>query len=481
MDLIDNISLTNEQNKVLFLPFNKTFLIKGVAGSGKSTIAAKRAEQILNNALENQLFSNENYRIGLFTYNKILNNYLRGKFSNLDAHIEITSVHSYIWNNYLINLNPRPTVIYEKQYREIISDCITKQIGRSIIINRGIKFLSDEFKWLKGKSIFTFNQYRTTQRKGREGKLSENEKGQIWDLYQQVNLEMKNSGLIIFDDYPLKAISDVNPAFDSLIIDEAQDLTKACLTYLNKLIKPNSESIMLLADAAQSIYTNGITWKEVGFNVKWARSYELKQNFRNPLHIHKVANCIINNISNKDDFVSNVDESNCAKRNITVKNDKVSIVLCSTVDMQWQILANLINKIVNTTNHSSSIAILVDTYEHEINLQNYLSTRGINCSIISKQAQKFTIKPTTYITTYYSVKGLEFDYVCVLNANEDIFRIDDIDNEVNDKSRKLLYTAITRAQINAIIFSSDNKYTKIINDINTDLLTIRDFRTISNA
>lgn len=268
MDLIDNISLTNEQNKVLFLPFNKTFLIKGVAGSGKSTIAAKRAEQILNNALENQLFSNENYRIGLFTYNKILNNYLRGKFSNLDAHIEITSVHSYIWNNYLINLNPRPTVIYEKQYREIISDCITKQIGRSIIINRGIKFLSDEFKWLKGKSIFTFNQYRTTQRKGREGKLSENEKGQIWDLYQQVNLEMKNSGLIIFDDYPLKAISDVNPAFDSLIIDEAQDLTKACLTYLNKLIKPNSESIMLLADAAQSIYTNGITWKEVGFNVK---------------------------------------------------------------------------------------------------------------------------------------------------------------------------------------------------------------------
>lgn len=149
--------------------------------------------------------------------------------------------------------------------------------------------------------------------------------------------------------------------------------------------------------------------------------------------------------------------------------------------MQWQILANLINKIVNTTNHSSSIAILVDTYEHEINLQNYLSTRGINCSIISKQAQKFTIKPTTYITTYYSVKGLEFDYVCVLNANEDIFRIDDIDNEVNDKSRKLLYTAITRAQINAIIFSSDNKYTKIINDINTDLLTIRDFRTISNA
>ena len=36
---------------------------------------------------------------------------------------------------------------------------------------------------------------------------------------------------------------------------------------------------MILADAAQSIYTNGITWKDDGFAVHGSRSIELKQNY----------------------------------------------------------------------------------------------------------------------------------------------------------------------------------------------------------
>lgn len=45
---LKSINLTGEQKKVLFLPATNPIQIKGVAGSGKTTIAMYRAKHLLD-------------------------------------------------------------------------------------------------------------------------------------------------------------------------------------------------------------------------------------------------------------------------------------------------------------------------------------------------------------------------------------------------------------------------------------------------
>ncbi|HOI01362.1 MAG TPA: UvrD-helicase domain-containing protein, partial [Candidatus Cloacimonas acidaminovorans] len=68
-----SINLTGEQKKVLFLPATNPIQIKGVAGSGKTTIAMYRAKYLLDTYSD--LFREA--EIMIFTYNNSLTQYIK--------------------------------------------------------------------------------------------------------------------------------------------------------------------------------------------------------------------------------------------------------------------------------------------------------------------------------------------------------------------------------------------------------------------
>ena len=80
------------------------------------------------------------------------------------------------------------------------------------------------------------------------------------------------------------------------------------------------------------------------------------------------------------------------------------------------------------------------------------------------------------MVTIHSAKGLEFDYVIILDVNESNFVSAVEDFELNDQIRKLLYTSLTRARKNAYIFSSEMEYSKMLDDIDKELIKMRDLR-----
>ena len=67
------IVLIGEQKRVLFLPVTEPIQIKGVAGSGKTTVALYRAKHLLDT--QSNLF--EEARVALFTFNKSLVKYIK--------------------------------------------------------------------------------------------------------------------------------------------------------------------------------------------------------------------------------------------------------------------------------------------------------------------------------------------------------------------------------------------------------------------
>lgn len=464
-----DIILNKEQHKALFAPFTETILVKGVAGSGKTTIAAARAYQLVEGLKNlNPLFPNQNVKIGVFSFNRTLVSYLKGLFDVRSPNIEVTGIHSFIWNNYLKNLCF--SIPNDKELAENVEQYLQEVELTPNLSKKNTDFFLNEFKWFKGMMLKSMDDYLKIKRKGREGRLSEKDKEIVWKTYEKLKIWQNEQKKFTYDDFPNIVMKNVKPVFDALIIDEAQDLSKACLTFLSKTVKPESKSIMILADAAQSIYTNGITWKGAGFTVHGSRSIELKQNFRNPLHVYKVAKCIIEKVEDKEDFILN--EADCAQKNFHC-TEKVAIIHCKDGNEQNKLLLSLLN--YKRSKDSGSYVILTKGYRDSRDIQNYLTINNINCLLIEKN-KEFSIKPNVYVTTAYSVKGLEFDYVFVLGVNENSYTSKGEDVEICDKNRKLLYTCLTRAKKNAYIFSSENQYSSMLDDIDKDLITVKDYR-----
>lgn len=70
--MLKKITLKGEQKKVLFLPPTNPIQIKGVAGSGKTTVALYRAKHLV----ETQANLFQETKIVIFTYNKTLSAYI---------------------------------------------------------------------------------------------------------------------------------------------------------------------------------------------------------------------------------------------------------------------------------------------------------------------------------------------------------------------------------------------------------------------
>ncbi len=66
------IILKGEQKRVLFLQVTEPIQIKGVAGSGKTTVALYRAKHLLDT--QSNLF--QEAKVAIFTYNKTLVKYI---------------------------------------------------------------------------------------------------------------------------------------------------------------------------------------------------------------------------------------------------------------------------------------------------------------------------------------------------------------------------------------------------------------------
>ena len=475
------MELNNEQRNALFLPPVGVYLVKGVAGSGKTTIAMARALQLYNLLHDENLFCQNTINVGVFTYNKALKQYINGLFDtnsqriNHDQfHLEVTTVHSYISRECLQGLNYR--TIYDPEFTDLIHKHINFKELTPNLFNRKPDFFCDEFKWFKGMMIHSLDEYLKTRRKGREGRLSDDDKKVMWQLYEKVYADQKERGEILYDDFPNIAMTGrVEPFFDAIIIDEAQDLSKACLTYLSRLVKEETQSIMILADAAQSIYTNGITWKDAGFAVHGSRSIELKQNYRNPISVYKVASCIIGKVHDSEDFVN--DGAECARRQNTAENEKVTIIHCGTQEKEREVLLKCL-KYLRTTHPDCSVGILVKTNAEKNSFSKFLRDNKFEPVDLNLKAQmsRFKITSDIYMVTIHSAKGLEFDYVVILDVNESNFVSAGEDFELNDQIRKLLYTSLTRARKNAYIFSSEMEYSKMLDDIDKELIKMRDLR-----
>lgn len=471
---LTNIVLTGQQKQILFLPFNAPIQIKGVAGSGKTTVAVYRAKHYL--ATRRDFFGTP--KVGIFTYNKNLVKYLDSLCRSVEAIEEdenspgldatITNFNRWVYRT-LLDPNLEIRTISERDKKSALNG-VLYNLKRNIdhyILDKRVQFYIDEISWIKGKLIDDWNEYREIERTGRgtADRVTAESRKYIWQVYSKYQDHLNNINKVDFDDYAILSLKMLNKGkkkyFDHIVVDEAQDLSKAQMIVLSKLLPDKNKSITVIADAAQRIYKSGFTWKEVGLSVTGGRTHELTKNYRNNANIIRAANSLLDHETDSKDFTLSTQEA---------KESKFKPELIESESLNEE-LQDVVNKVIEIQNNypKDSIAILHRNNSGLRFIENNLAQKSIEYQTY-RNVQDYDMNKII-TCTMFSVKGLEFDHVLITNLNHNIIpdpqSYSDEEDELHESTeRRLLYTAMTRAHEQLYMFYTKGQASMFINELN---------------
>lgn len=482
------IVLVGEQKRVLFLAVTDPIQIKGVAGSGKTTVALYRAKHLLDT--QSNLF--QEAKVAIFTYNKTLVKYIKAITPQIAGgyqadsediipkkpkgiNVFVSSFHK--WAFAFLRENGKnlygKTVMGEVQ-KSIIEKSKSKfSLIAQNISKKSVDFFVEEISWMKGKAFQSNEEYYEAKRTGRgtNDRVTKADKETIWNIYLDYNNQLISNDQVDFDDYALlclkiiNSIPDFKKPFSHIIVDEAQDLSKAQILVISQIVSPETRSLSIIADAAQRIYKSGFTWSEVGLNVRGGRTIEFKTNYRNTIPIAKAAISLLSNEKENEDFT----EVKQARRG----GEKPKVGYFSNWGEQSDFLLRQLN-ILKYEGNINSTVILHRSHIGLRNIKDFLVSKNYVVQELLKTDDIDFESDSIKVCTLTSVKGLEFDNVFIVDLNDDIIPFPPGFNDADDEfhvstERRLLYTSMTRARERLFLLSSGTP-TRYLSEIDSDLL-----------
>lgn len=485
--MLKRITLKGEQKKVLFLPPTKPIQIKGVAGSGKTTVALYRAKHLLET--QNTLF--QEAKIVIFTFNKTLAAYIRavspyinGGYQKDSDEIQpktpdglnVTIVNFHSWAYHFAGIGYNTTVMQQEQLEIIESIKGSLLSTGSNVLSKSLEFFQEEISWIKGKLFNSKTEYLEAKRTGRgtSDRVTTNDKEVIWNIYLKYNQELKNRGKVDFDDYAINSLHKIEndplwePPFTHIIIDEAQDLNKAQILVISKLVSQETESISIIADAAQRIFKSGFTWSEVGLNVRGGRTIEFKKNYRNSVHIARAALSLLENEEDKSEF-TNVETALSG-------GEKPILGYFDNFDEQLDYLKGELQSLKNEENIDSTIVLHRTNYGVR-RIQSYLNNNNFQTELVKSTQPVNYNSDSIKICTMSSIKGLEFNNVFIMDLTDDVIPYPPGFIEADDEfhistERRLLYTCMTRARTGLYLIGNKDNPSRYLAEIDNDLLNL---------
>ena len=475
------MELTVDQLKIVNSKMNGHCLIKGVAGSGKTTVALCKIAKHLQESVS------ASEKLLVVTYNKTLIQYMKLLSESyginiFSDHVEIRTIDSIIYqyakSNHLRLANPaeqRQVMIWAIQK-------IQEQYDNAPIMNvKNYDFLMEEIDWIKSCHFLIREQYLNIDRTGRfsigENKIrlqkQSDNRNAIFSLYELYESELHKKGLTDFKSnaiYVLDLLQSgaVNPQkYSYMIVDESQDLTKVQLRIIRELYQEKEEgSILFIADVAQSIYSHSWlsrqSFKSVGFDMS-GKSNILSKNFRTTKQIAMAAYTLLahdNDLKNNSDYVEPV----AIERN----GMKPKYSSFSSEEEEFSYVTQEIKKLINKYN-LKDIAIVARTHAYLKGIQAYLLGHGVDAVTTDKIKDfQYFKEEKVSLFTLHAIKGLEFPVIFIVGMNQSVLPFS---TEQIDVERKLLYVGMTRAK-NMLYLSSSTTPSVFLTEIDKTCLNI---------
>ena len=447
--------LLGEQKAVLTLPPKGAVLIKGGAGSGKTLVSVKRAEYLTQNYSD--LFQRS--KVAIFAYNKELVKEIQNLIS--DSSILVQNIDAWVYF-FLRGRGVRMGMIRDEDLREaraVAKVAAFRDSQTRAIANKSDDFYDAEIRWLKGRRISSLEEYKNTKRTGRgtEDRVTVNDRELLWKMFEAYNAQLRTKGIRDWEDRVLDALRLVEqpgfqPPYTHIVIDEAQDFSFAKIALIRRLVSPQTESITIVADSAQQIYQSGFSWSDLGIRVV-GRSVEFKKNYRNTRQISEAAYSLMSHESDNADFTR--------MENAQLEGARPLVV---TGNDRWS--ESVLVKTIRSLPRSEDVVVAVPTHRLFPQMEALLRSAGIP---VMKSASEAKVPGGVRLSTFHSLKGLQFDHVFLFAVSERYFPTSGVEPDEISKARKLLYVAMTRATRTLTIFTTPH-YSRFIDEIDQNLI-----------
>lgn len=459
-------------------------LIKGVAGSGKTTVALFRLIAMQQENLQNE-------KVLVVTYNKTLIDYMEYLCQEYgvcldNRKVQIRTIDSLICS--MVSGEPYKIASANVQRGKMqlaIKKVKQKYPNNAMIQEKNVQFLLEETSWIKSCMYLTKEEYMNVDRLGRSSigesrirlaKQSEN-RAAIFDVFEVYQKLLKDDNLTDFETRALRALMKIRkgeitpPKYRYIIVDESQDLSRVQLEIIrNMYVDSASSNIVFITDVAQSIYTQSWlsrqSFKSIGFDMS-GKSNVLSKNYRTTKEIALAAYSLINHdkdLKNSSDYV----EPESIERN----GAKPRYRHFENVNKEFEYITNEIKKCA-IRYPLSDIVVVAKNKAYLKNLKTHFLKHGVDAEL-TKEIEESGAK-TFYVNkvklfTLHSIKGLEASVVFIAGINEGILPFS---QEVLDVERKLLYVGMTRAK-EILYLTSSGQASPFIREINQNYLQLTD-------
>lgn len=480
------IELTTEQQACLKYAGDRTLMVKGYAGAGKSLVLMAIAQKYLA-----KYGLKQKNKVALFTFQNTLVSttkeflYVNG---GDEEGVVVSTVNSYLKSIYdeLVKKGKAPRQTYPNTNKKdkdkpkrlkCVEMALNKhqtKYGKHRFHDLPYEFWLDEFDWMKDMNIGNedLDAYILYKRKGRGNKyrFSSADYATAFQIYTFYLAHQKATGQGDWADQPMYLIRnrDLIPEsykFEHILIDEAQDLSLAQMTALMLLIRDGGDMIVAM-DANQKIHGKYWTPKLLGIE---ATTKKLTKSMRTTRQIDNLAE----SVRSKNDKKLDEDDKNL--RALPEREGSLpKLVHLENQAAERKYVVELIKTYLKA-NPNITIGVIAAKNKQIDIYSDWLTSAGIRHEQVRKESTFSMAKPGVKVASAFSAKGLEFNVVIIPMFAEGYFpykyRSDD-EEEMEQyliKMRNLVYVSMTRAKNILVISWWGNGGSRFIADMDASL------------
>ena len=409
MRVLQSIKPTAEQLVILTDDRPGFRLIRGAAGSGKTTAALMRIRQLSSARLRrrDRLGHAEPVRVLVLTFNRTLRGYVRHIVTEQVDPLDDLQLTVETFSHWAWDLCGSPQIM--RSHRPFVRGLLT-DAGMSADLD----YFVAEVEYIIGRfHPEDFDSYIHAQRagRGRAPAVTGRTRGKLLSaVIVPYTREKYRLGVVDWNDVALKAATVTSPGYDVVVVDEVQDLSanqlRAVLAHLKK-----DHTTTFIIDAVQRIYPQAFRWIELGLTIRPEMVFTLKENHRNTMEIARLAASVVRDLPKEEDGV--LPNSLASQR-----HGPPPELIAGTYRSQLNYMLDRIQPFLAA---GDTIAIL-----HPLGggwfdfTRAQLRGRNISYCELTRESDWPPGTEQVALCTMHSAKGLEFDHVLVPGLNQEV-------------------------------------------------------------